>query len=400
MKNLAAAAESSMSHGGVWPTEAQQLLLRAALLDAPAAIDAFTAWADTAPTDALDPASWKLIPLVHVNLKRVGAVHPLLPQARECHRFSWGSNQKLFHQTAAFLGEMRQAGIPTLVLKGVALAHLYYPDTAARPMADLDILVPAAHFLKLGRQLLDAGWKETDGHPFATFQMDLMPSFGFMRPDGFCVDIHCHVLHADCGARADEEFWAHARPWTLRQTPALALSHEDQLLHVISHGVRWCDVPPFRWIPDAWWVLARSRAEFDWDRFCVQARLHQVHLSILRGLELADNIAPLNLPAGLLGCLDSIPVSAQARVRYIVYTNPLPAAFFARAGAIWKIVARGDADRPVLGASTGERRGMDPRLIPSLLIFAIKVVIRDRKQLLAALLAWITGSEPNRDGVG
>jgi len=381
MKKLAPSNDSSIYHGGVWPTEEQQLLLRAALLDAPAATEAWAAWLQRAQTDSLDAGSWKLIPQVYVNLKRLGVNDPLLPQAKLCHLHSWTCNQRLFHQSAGFLEELRQSGIPALVLKGVALANLYYPDTGARPMADLDVLVPPAKFLELGRRLLDEGWKQTDGHSFDSFRMDYMPSYGFMRPDGFWVDLHCHVLHADCGPRADDEFWSRAQPWNLRHAATLTLAPEDQLLHVISHGVRWCDVSPFRWIADAWWILARSGAEFDWDRFCSQVRHHHVNLHILRGLEFMDKITPLNLPPGLLGRVESIPFAASATVRYIADTRPLPTEFFPRAAAIWKMLGEEEPGYSIAGVPRANKRpGRELRRIPLLLWFGLKVAIRDRKQ--------------------
>jgi hypothetical protein len=336
-----------------------------------------------------------LLPLIYTNLKRLGVKDPLLVEAKQCHFDHWRRNQKLFLSSAGFLEELRELGVPTLVLKGVALAHLYYPDTGCRAMADLDLLIPAAKFMTLGNSLLQKGWKETDGHSFSSFNMDMMPSFGFMRPDGFWVDIHCHVLHADCRRDADEAFWSHAQPFTLRQTTTQTLAPEDHLLHVISHGVRWCDVPPFRWIADAWWILARTRSSFDWERFLQQARFHQINLPIFRGLEFMNRVIPLDLPPNLLSRLDAMPVSGNARVRFIVETNPIPKPFFPRAQAIWKAL-REDEETRLLAAGSGENQSaalntQDVRRALSLIPFASKIVLRDYRQILAESLRSLRG---------
>jgi hypothetical protein len=392
MQRIVESNDPSVYHGGVWPTETQQLLLRAALLDAPAATEAFARWRDTARLDSLDGASYKLLPLLYGNLTRLGIDDPLLPQMRDCRLRSWSANQQLFFKSAAFLGELRQAAIPALVLKGVALANLYYQDTGARPMADLDLLVPPGKFFELSNRLLREGWKETDGHALADFDINAMPSFGFVRADGFSVDVHCHVLHADCSPGADDPFWARAVPWTLRQTPTSTLAPEDHLLHVISHGVRWCDVAPFRWIADAWWILARSRVGFDWDYFIERARFHEVHLSMLHGLDLMNRITPLDLPAGVLAKLERIPVSVSARVRYLAYTHPLSGSFFPRAAAIWKILGEGETRCAVVGEKAEPAtKGRDLFLIPPLLLFALKVAVRERKQIWKACAAWMRG---------
>ena len=385
MKRLAECKDLAAYHGGVWPNAAQQLLLRAALLDAPAATDAWGEWLASARIDALDSASWKLIPMVYGNLKRLGVAHPISAQARDCHVYSWSCNQRLFHHSAGFLEELRAEGVPALVLKGVALANLYYPDTGARAMADLDLLVPGEKFLELGKRLLRSGWKETDGHSFDAFDMAAMPSFGFMRQDGFCVDIHCHVLHADCARGADEEFWAHARPWKLRGQAALTLSREDHLLHVISHGVRWCDVPPFRWIADAWWILAWERDCFDWERFCRQVRAHEVSLPVLHGLRLMSEMSLLELRAGIMEQLELMPVSAGAEVRFIAATHPLPKAFFSRAWAIWKALGEKEPGYTIAGKKSASVPKKRRRNFPALMLFAIRVAIRDRTKIAEAL---------------
>jgi hypothetical protein len=382
MDRIAESTNPAVYQGGVWPTEAQQLLLRAALLDGPAAMEAWEQWRKTVRLDSLDAASWKLIPLLYGNLTRLGVTDPLLPQMRFCRLQSWSANQQLFYKSATFLDELRQASIPALVLKGVAMANLYYPDSGARPMADLDLLVPPGKFFELGHRLLREGWKETDGYPLADFKMEALPSFGFVRADGFSVDVHCHVLHADCSPGADDAFWKRAVPWALRQTPAMTLSPEDHLLHVISHGVRWCDVAPFRWIADAWWIIARSRAGFDWDYLIAQAHFHRVHLPILRGLDLMNRITPLELPAGVLEKLERIPVSAAARVRFLADTHPLPRPFFPRAVAVWKILGEGESRCAVVGEKAGPAvKKRDLLLIPALLLFALKVAVRERKQI-------------------
>lgn len=382
-----------MNQGGVWPTEPQQLLLQAALLDGPAATEAWSKWRKLAPADGLDAGSSMLIPMIHVNLKRLGVTDPLLLEAKQAHFHHWRSNQKLFQSASDFLNDLREMEIRALVLKGVALANLYYPDTGCRPMADLDILVPTRDFVKLGDHLLQKGWKETDGHSFAGFKTDRMPSFGFMRPDGFWVDLHCHVLHANCAEGADDGFWSHAQPWSLRQTATLTLAPEDHLLHVVSHGVRWCDVPPFRWIADAWWILARSHGTFDWERFLQQARFHKINLPVFRGLEFMNRITSPGLPPNVLARLEAMPVSAGARVRFIVETHVVPKPFFPRAKCVWRALDEDDSARAVVAKGGKRRSGLFHakgiyRALP-LVPFAFKIVMRDRRQILAELCQWV-----------
>jgi hypothetical protein len=244
----------------------------------------------------------------------------------------------------------------------------------------------------LGTLLIQRGWKETDGHSFAAFKMDSLPSFGFMRPDGLWVDIHYHVLHADCARGADDEFWARAQPWTLRQRAALTLAPEHQLLHIVSHGVRWCDIPPFRWIADAWWILAKTRHSFDWERFLEQTRSHDISLPIFHGLEFMRQITPLDLPPNLLARLARIPVSPKARIRFLAETNSLPTPFFPRAKTIWKVLGENKPAYSVVGKQPdpppNKPARWNLRAIPPFLLYACKVVARERAQILSESSAW------------
>ncbi len=80
-------------------------------------------------------------------------------------------------RVARLLGELREilaafaaAGVPLLPLKGGLLSVLYYEEPAARPMADLDVLVPAEHWEAGGAALAAAGYAKTfDGWKHSRF---------------------------------------------------------------------------------------------------------------------------------------------------------------------------------------------------------------------------------------
>src|ERR1700683_4642008 len=128
-------------------TPSQLLLLRAALLECPEAVEAAEEWFASG-RDAAEPGfSWleqgsrRLLPLVYRNVKEA-----LPPELRETlRRVSlqyWADNQKLFRRLEERLTWFHANGIPTVVLKGAALSVLHYRDKGIRPMSDVDILVP------------------------------------------------------------------------------------------------------------------------------------------------------------------------------------------------------------------------------------------------------------------
>jgi hypothetical protein len=63
--------------------------------------------------------------------------------------------ERALGRVAEMLGAM---GCPVVPVKGVVLAHWIYDDVAERPMADVDLLVPAALFEKGCRRVRENGW--------------------------------------------------------------------------------------------------------------------------------------------------------------------------------------------------------------------------------------------------
>lgn len=71
------------------------------------------------------------------------------------------------HATHGVVRLLREAGVPSLVLKGMALSHLLYPDAPhLRASSDIDVLIDDADLAQAGRALHAAGWRrkwpETD----------------------------------------------------------------------------------------------------------------------------------------------------------------------------------------------------------------------------------------------
>ena len=127
--------------GGCWPTKQQELLLRAALLENTDAIYAWHEWQSISDFDDLDPGSFRLLPLVYRNLSKFGLNGPVKNKLKGTYRLAWYNNHMLFSKIAALLASFRDAGLPTIILKGAALTISCYKDYGVRPMQDFDFLV-------------------------------------------------------------------------------------------------------------------------------------------------------------------------------------------------------------------------------------------------------------------
>lgn len=306
---------------GCWPTESQELLLRAALLDGERAIRAWQAWRRVTDLAGVDIESRRLFPQLYRNLKRHSVDDPLVDRFKEAFSRTYFENHMLFERATAVLGAMEESGIRTMVLKGVAMATGYYGDPGLRPMLDFDILVPTARTLDAMSVLKRLGWHGTyDRHP--EMRIEVAHSVPFREPTSRQIDLHWHVLTECWHADDDRSFWDHAVPLAVNGVATLRLDATDQLMHTCVHGRKWDDPPPIRWVADAVTILRLHASSIDWDRFI--SNLEYRHL-VLPGVEalayLRDHLeAPV--PDAVIDRLRGVRTSRVDRFIYRMETAP------------------------------------------------------------------------------
>ena len=264
---------------GFWPTETQELLLRASLLPAEEARGAFEAWEARIDLDRLDGASVRLLPLLYHNLvsSQLAEGTPLRDRLRGIHRQAWYKNQLLLGAVSHLLARLSREGLPALMLKGVPLALEYYPSVATRPMSDADILIPDRCASRALEILLAAGFapKFSDGD----WPPRVTASRAFAGPDGWECDVHTRLMHECWEPGVDEGIWDAAVPLVVNGTPTSTLAPEDHALHVLAHGVRRNGLSPVRWIADFVMIVGRKRP-FDWRRLQEEARRRRLSLLV------------------------------------------------------------------------------------------------------------------------
>jgi hypothetical protein len=304
----------------VWPTPAQELLLAAALSEGGEAVAAWEAWGRVADVDGADPGSQRLFPLVYRRLAAAGVDDPRLAKLKGVYRFSWSRNQLLFHQGAAAVRALREAGIDTLLLKGAALATLVYRDPGVRPMDDLDLLVHREDAPRAMDVLRAAGWRPASERPeerLAVWHADY-----FVDAGGRALDLHWNALWQ---LSDDADLWAGSVPTSLNGVPTRALGHADQLLHVCVHGLRWASVPPIRWVADAVLVVRSAGDELDWERLVRVARANDVTLAAGRALGYLREAFAAPVPASVTGELAAARKPVHERLAFRAHAGrPAP----------------------------------------------------------------------------
>ena len=274
--------------GTFLPTPEQHQLLRASLLHDPPSVRAsFEAWKSLVHIDRIDQGAMRLLPLLYRNLQRAGVDDPLLPRLKGVYRQVWFRNQLILGHGQRALRALADAGIPAIALKGAALVQTVYAQPALRPMEDYDLLVPRDQFARAVKVLLDGAWEFqpplADPEPHFVFQH----AVGFRRDGGGELDLHWTAM----GLARDG----------FPSTDGV-LAPADQLLQICTHATRFNpDIPPIRWVADAYLLLARG--SFPWDEMVELARERGLSLVMLRSLEYLRDGLEMSVPDDVMRVL-------------------------------------------------------------------------------------------------
>lgn len=302
-----------MSLGNLWPSPLQEQLLRAALCDGDEALAAFHCWRQAVDLDAeLDHGSFRLLPLLYLNMQRLRLDDALMNRLKGTYRMAWCDNQQRLQHARTLLELLQREGIDTLVIKGVALAAAVYPNVGARPMADLDIVVPPEQARAAIRLVEQHGWRRAAGA--VDDYVNWRHAMQFHHPKGGELDLHWHVLFDCCNDEADRFFWSSTQPVDVLGAPTRRLDATAALLHTVIHGVRWNVEPPLRWIADATMLLRRSAADIEWDRVVEFARSQKLGHRVRLGLDYLAERYQLPVPEAARERLRRMPRTLIERI--------------------------------------------------------------------------------------
>lgn len=309
-----------IAQSNCWPRGQHLLLLRAALAEPSAALAAWSEFANADGLEQMDEASFRLLPRVHQHLSSLKVDAPQAGKLRAVHRQAWCRNQIIFHGLADVLRTLRHAGIPTMVLKGVALSHEVYRDGGARPMRDADVLVATAEAARAHACLRDAGWRAAD--PLWTPETEAARrgrhAVSMKSPTGAELDLHWHPSYLARTADVNRGWWERARPTRVAGEPTLAPSVSDELVLAITHGLADNPIAAVRWVADAGLCL---RQGVDWDVVLRQSRDWRVEPWMSDGLHYLQTEWGVDVPAEITRALAQ-PLSRRRRAEYHYVARP------------------------------------------------------------------------------
>jgi len=340
-----------LARGGCWPAPDQELLLRAALLPRPEALSAWRQWSQRhdLENDPIDTGSYRLLPTVFAHLRQELGGDAAGGRIEGLYKRHWYENQLAFAAGEQALAALQSAGIEAVLLKGWPLALRYYADIGARPMSDLDLMVPSNRALAAAGVLEGLGWHPDHGIAIGESTLSHTHSRGFQRPRGGELDLHWHALQLCQDEAVSRELREASVPLALHRVAAKTLCTSDHLLCVCLHGLMWSPVPPMRWVVDAMRLIASRDHPVDWERLLAMARAARGSLQLHAALDYLRERFQAPVPPELLQALEKTPATRFERELYTALTSAgnwrnarllwlgYQARQAARGGAPWRI---------------------------------------------------------------
>ncbi len=257
----------------MWPNLEQIELLKASLLSGDSAREAWQQWSRQIDFDQIDPASYKLLPLVFRNPALERIQDPIFSKCRGVYRQTWVENQLRWKKILPILMQLLDANVGKIVLlKGIAMILHYYRDFGIRVIGDIDILIDRERLPIADRFLRHSGWLPN------TVRVDLKNKEHLER---------WHALNFTCGSELQLDLhWSFIQENSPQMdVQVLAEATEihnhlyvpnstDLFLQTCVHGAKQSPVPLIRWIADAMTILKHSK--IDWERFEKLAKIAHV----------------------------------------------------------------------------------------------------------------------------
>jgi hypothetical protein len=280
--------ELEFTEPGLWPTAPQEALLRAALWDGEAAIEAWNLWSTNVDIqEYFDPDSFNLLPLLYQNTIGIGVPGPLRRRLKGVYRRAWVESNQLIQCMRPLLQKFHDQGITTLLLKGAPLAFAYYGSPATRSLTDLGVLVHPNHARQAVAVVESAGWQRYS--PAKEGDIRYLPGIRYHNATGQNLMLHWQLMPEYCHPLADDLLWGSCVPFEFEGIPTHRLDTTHTLLYTVVGGVRWNpasgDVPAaIQWIADAVTLIKADGARIDWEQVMCFARKNNTTYRLRLGL--------------------------------------------------------------------------------------------------------------------
>lgn len=198
-----------------------------------------------------------------------------LQSLRAAYDYSARYNLYLFGELRRVLVRSKEAGVPILLLKGAALAHILYKDPAERALRDLDILVPREQVASVEDIVNALGYRahRAEPQPGAALAYESQLMFFKTAPLLSQIEIHWSLIDSPFYQYklSTDWLWQTAVPFSLGDVNALMLGPEAQILHLCAHLLLHHGGNDLLWLNDIAKAIHSYQTHVDWDELLRRA---------------------------------------------------------------------------------------------------------------------------------
>jgi hypothetical protein len=291
----------------VLPTPEETLLLRACLFSGN---DAQNAWQE-----------WRRRSNVSTNRflgddESVKKLRPLVFGAQNLHGLEVDKESQTYLRSAFLQEELRgkiilkvcrdilqlfeSERIPTIVLKGVALAETVYANPAHRHCHDIDLMIKVEDVGRAVSRLSSIGFKGTDSR--------------LEHESKVALELHTSLFTLDYHNGTLPEMWHRGRNQSIAGFSTRILAPADNLLHVCGHAFYESRRGSLRWVSDAWLIMDRHR-DLDWDLLVDCAERSHLAIPLSVTLEYLAEHLSAPIPSSVLNRLFALAEKSDATQR-------------------------------------------------------------------------------------
>lgn len=235
----------------------------------------------------------RVTPLLYHHLAKKPKPEYITPdfikRLKDLYLYSLRINARIYNELSKVLNLLNENNIPTIVLKGGALAELYYKDIALRPMYDIDLIFKPEDTWRIDKVLAKLGYISD---ALSEHHVQWLPHI--CKNQALELDVNPSIFELP-----KLNPWTKARPARIASKDTYILGPEDFILHISLHLDRhYMEDESVNLI---WWfdvkkLLERYINEINWNYMAQVAKEYEVGPSMYRILNAIDRWFGISIP--------------------------------------------------------------------------------------------------------
>lgn len=267
-------------------------------------------------------------PLAYRGTLGSNAPRDVIEQLRDVYIQHAFRNRRILSEVARVAAILRAEDVPVMLLKGAALAADVYEDPALRPMADVDVLVPADQLHRAAAAIATAGYEASDGRSIEQFVSWCHHISPYVKDGVPTVEIHWTIERPTSPFVIDiDGFWRRACEIAVDDETVLVPAAEDMVLHLALHTSyhHRFSRAALKTLCDVCAVIGDENGRFDWHTLVTIANNAGAGPFVYCTLRLASAMLACPVPGRVLDRLEHSREDDDmfAAARHYVVTPPI-----------------------------------------------------------------------------